>query len=222
MEQETIEVQTLASALEPFNLSHVDAIKLDTQGTELEILKGLGPDLSKDLLLLEMEVPVIENYVGNPTNLPQVIEYAEKLGLDLFDMRCNRFPGNAIRKGVDFAPASLDAEWGLPSMGERLNEVDAVFFKDPRKLIDENESPQKLKRLISLLAIYYFFPEAVFAADYAHAKGLLPEDEKISILDTLRELHSMARQQTRIYEKHLKERNGLNWGQYMHTPSPST
>ena len=86
----------------------------------------------------------------------------------------------------------------------------------------ENGSPQKLKRLISLLAIYYFFPEAVFAADYAHAKGLLPEDEKISLLDTLRELHGMARLQTRIYEKHLKERNGLNWGQYMHTPSPST
>ena len=222
MHEETVEVQTLASALEVFQLSQVDAIKLDSQGTELEILKGLGPELSRDLLLVEMEIPVIENYEDNATNLPDVIRYCKGLELDLFDLRCNRFPGNAIRLGKDFTTLTLDAEWGLPSMGERLNEVDAVFFKDPRKLIDENGSPQKLKRLISLLAIYYFFPEAVFAADYAHAKGLLPEDEKISLLDTLRELHGMARLQTRIYEKHLKERNGLNWGQYMHTPSPST
>jgi hypothetical protein len=75
----------------------------------LEILKGLGPELSKDLLLIEMEIPVIANYVGNPTNLPEVIEYAEDLGLDLFDMRCNRFPGNSVRKGIDFAPNALNA-----------------------------------------------------------------------------------------------------------------
>ena len=107
-------------------------------------------------------------------------------------------------------------------MGERLNEVDAVFFKDPRKLIDEKWIASKAEEVDIFLLSIIFFPKLFFAADYAHAKGLLPEDEKISLLDTLRELHGMARLQTRIYEKHLKERNGLNWGQYMHTPSPST
>ena len=48
MHEETVEVQTLP-ALEVFQLSQVDAIKLDSQGTELEILKGLGPELSRDL-----------------------------------------------------------------------------------------------------------------------------------------------------------------------------
>jgi FkbM family methyltransferase len=222
MEQETIEVQTLASALELFNLSHVDAIKLDTQGTEFEILKGLGPELSRDLLLVEMEIPIIENYEGNATNLPDVIRYCKRLELDLFDLRCNRFPGNAIRLGKDFTTRTLDAEWGLPSMGERLNEVDAVFFKDPRKLIDEGCSQEKLRRLISLLALYYFFPEAVFAAEYGYGKDKLTLEEKDSIVQTLRELHAMARNQTRVYERHLKERDGMNWGQYMHVKSPST
>jgi FkbM family methyltransferase len=220
--EEEIEVQSLASVLEYLEVKHVDAIKLDTQGTELEILKGLGSSLSKDLLLIEIEIPVIENYKGSSTNLPEVIEYTQGLGLDLFDMRCNRFPGNSVRKGIDFAPNALNAKWGLPSMGERLNEVDAVFFKDPRKLVDENVSPEKFRKLISLLAVYYFFPEAAFAIDYAHSKGLFRDAEKVVILETLRELHNMARQQARIYEKHLDERNGLNWGQYMHLTSPST
>ena len=222
MEEETVEAQTLASALELFNLSHVDAIKLDTQGTEFEILKGLGPELSRDLLLVEMEIPIIENYEGNATNLPDVIRYCKRLELDLFDLRCNRFPGNIIRLGKNFATRTLHAEWGLPSMGERLNEVDAVFFKDPRKLIDEGCSQEKLRRLISLLALYYFFPEAVFAAEYGCGKEVLDPVERDSILQTLRELHAMARNQARVYERHLKERDGMNWGQYMHVKSPST
>ena len=103
-----------------------------------------------------------------------------------------------------------------------LAEVDAVFFKDPKKLINEGCSQEKLRRLIVLLAVYYFFPEAVFAAQYASEHDIISEEEKTEILETLAKLHGMARNQSRAYEKHLAERGGLNWGQYMHVPSPST
>ncbi len=220
--EESIEVQTLESALDIFRLKQVDAIKLDTQGTELEILKGLGPELSKDLLLIEMEIPIIGGYDGDATDLTSTIHFVEELGLDLFDFRCNRFPGNAVRLGKDFLKEKLAADLEVPSMAQRLAEVDAVFFKDPKKLIDEGCSQEKLRRLIVLLAVYYFFPEAVFAAQYASEHDIISEEEKTEILETLAKLHGMARNQSRAYEKHLAERGGLNWGQYMHVPSPST
>ncbi len=63
---QTVALDSLDALLEREQLQ-VDALKIDTQGTELEILSGAQHALQESVVLAEVEVSFIERYVGQAT-----------------------------------------------------------------------------------------------------------------------------------------------------------
>ncbi len=78
-------VKTLDSALHTAQLKHVDFIKLDTQGSELDILKG-GQLSLRNLYGVEIEVEFIQLYRGQPL-FRDCDAFLDAHGFELVDLR---------------------------------------------------------------------------------------------------------------------------------------
>ena len=78
-----IECDTLSSQLSGLNIELLDYLKIDTQGAELEILKGIG---SYRLLLIKIEVHFFSMYKNVPS-WHELINCLYNLGYVLIDMK---------------------------------------------------------------------------------------------------------------------------------------
>ena len=108
----------------------------------------------------------------------------------------------------------------LPPNANRLIEVDAIFFRDPRTLIRKGFESAKLRKLIALLVTYLFLPEAVFSACRS-ACNVLSNTETAQILEAIRVLHSSYSSEMRHVTSAIARAGGLQWAQYMWVPYPS-
>ena len=83
---EVIKVPTidLDSFCVEYNIQNVDFIKLDTEGSELDILKGSKYTIS-NCKLIYLECPIIEYNEGSP-NLNQYIEYLNSIDFIPYDI----------------------------------------------------------------------------------------------------------------------------------------
>ena len=70
-----IECTTIHESLKNLNITHLDFLKIDTQGSELEILKGIGHYRP---LAMRIEVQVVPMYENMP-NWTELINYLYKL-----------------------------------------------------------------------------------------------------------------------------------------------
>ena len=128
----------------------VDAIKVDTQGSELEILEGARRCLAS-VILAEVEVSFMERYQGQPL-AGDIIGFMQGCGFDLLDLhRLKRYRA-ANRSGVG------NIAFGLGQRAGRLSYGDALFFVGEQRLVervralppDEGER-LALKAMIALL-----------------------------------------------------------------------
>ena len=78
-----IECDTLSSQLSKLNIDLLDYLKIDTQGAELEILRGIG---SFRPLLIKIEVHFFSMYKNVPS-WHELISYLYNLGYVLIDMK---------------------------------------------------------------------------------------------------------------------------------------
>ena len=81
-----IEVDSLDNVLEEHNIENPDFIKLDTQGSEFEILKGGIKTLKSDILGLEIEVEFAKMYQDQHL-FSDVDKLARENGFYLFDIQ---------------------------------------------------------------------------------------------------------------------------------------
>ena len=70
-----IECTTIKESLKKFEIKNLDFLKIDTQGSELEILKGLGEYLP---LLMKIEVQIIPMYEHVPS-WTELVNYLYKM-----------------------------------------------------------------------------------------------------------------------------------------------
>lgn len=82
--QHTVPVESLDVLLEREQLL-VDALKIDTQGTELEILTGAQKALRDSVVLAEVEVSFVERYVGQAT-AATLINWMQERDLQLIEI----------------------------------------------------------------------------------------------------------------------------------------
>ena len=92
-----IECDTLENSLSKLNISHLDYLKVDTQGAELEILKGMG---KYQPLLIKLESHLFSMYKKVP-NWNELIDYIYKLNYVVIDWK-------GIGKHKTRVPAELD------------------------------------------------------------------------------------------------------------------
>ena len=74
-EEIEVECTTIKESLNELNIKYLDFLKIDTQGSELEILKGLGEYLP---LIMKIEIQIIPMYEKVP-NWGDVINYLYKM-----------------------------------------------------------------------------------------------------------------------------------------------
>ena len=123
---ETVECDTLSSSLKALNINTLDYLKIDTQGAELEILKGLE---NYRPLLIKCEVQIFPMYKKEPS-WTEVTDLLYKLGYIVSDWK--KIGSHATRTPV---------------------EMDMVFI--PNFLIESGKKLilEKEKEFISLMLI---------------------------------------------------------------------
>ena len=92
-----VECTTIKESLNKFKVNNLDFLKIDTQGSELEILKGIGEYFP---LLMKIEAQVIPMYKNVPT-WSELVNHLEKINY----MTCEWIE---IGKHVTRVPAEMD------------------------------------------------------------------------------------------------------------------
>jgi FkbM family methyltransferase len=164
---EKIEVDTLDSQLSKLDSPDVDFIKLDTQGTELLILKGARVTLEGAVFGVEMEVEFIPLYENQPL-FAEVDVFMRELGFQLFDLRRYFWKRNL----------------GQDTRGKgQIIYADALYLKSLDSIekswigIDEMRKARALKA-VSISLIYGYFDYALAICERAHMKGIFNGKEK--------------------------------------------
>lgn len=149
--QEVITMPTVAldDYLPKAGITSVDFMELDTQGTELDILRGAETLLTESVLGLKIEAEFNPFYEGQPL-FGDLDAFARSCGFILFDLSRYRYRRN-------HAPHNLQTR-GQVVYGH------AVYLKDYRLLPEAMKMEKGIK--LCMLADYYGF------ADYAYEIAL--------------------------------------------------
>lgn len=126
-----------------------DFVKIDTQGSELNILKGAGSCLDS-VIGLELEVEFLEMYKGQPL-FSEVDSFVREKGFELFDL--NRYWANRDNM------SKYNLNRGQIMFG------DAIYFRSLDSFYSINlhseQQKEKLLKLIIVFSLYGFFDAAV-------------------------------------------------------------
>jgi len=169
-------VRTLDSFIENGSIKDVDFLKLDTQGSELDILKGCRKFVLPRAFGIQIEVEFIEIYKNQPL-FWNVDEFMQRNGYQLFDLRRQYW------KRKDY--------YDYIGKGQ-LVFGDALYFKRMDFLFQELNSVQdnsygvsKIYKAILGCLIYGLFDYAVSIAKMGSELGYLSRNEYKDVLSKI-------------------------------------
>ena len=168
----------------------VDAMKLDTQGLELPILKA-AQRLVESCILIETETGFCENYKGE-TTFDQIAQYMSSMGFSLFDINADhRIPRRNTLAGA--------------SRQEQILWCEAIWMRDLLSTDHEavvNLSREKALKALCLYANHGCYSFGLEAAEFFYNKGLIWKEE----YETLRHDVSCWELGTRKQRRSLKKK----------------
>ena len=144
-ERINLKADSLSNLLNSQNIAALDFIKIDTQGSELEILRGAG-DLLKSVIGVEVEVEFVELYKGQPL-FQEVNSYISNWGMSLVDLKRTFWKRKSQHKNIKKG---------------QLIYVDALYLKEPEALLEGNCDEE---RLVKALVIYLAYGYSDIAID---------------------------------------------------------
>lgn len=131
----------------------IDALKIDTQGSELEILKGADACLSHSVILAEIEVSFFTRYVDQPL-AADIMTFMHRRGFGLLDF--HRLKRYRLVNAAGISNISL----GLGQRAGRLAYGDALFVLSDEQLnariadASPVEAEATVLRAITMLLVY--------------------------------------------------------------------
>lgn len=140
--------------------SAADAMKVDAQGAELEVLLGAQKLLDSELLLAEVEVSFIERYIAQPL-FGDVVAFMRSRGFDLLDLyRLRRYfrTNHRTLRTYQITPNSQSGQLAYADAVFFLN--DAALLSRLDRLTDAHKSSVLVKAIL-LLLIYGKFDRAL-------------------------------------------------------------
>jgi FkbM family methyltransferase len=150
-------------------------MKLDTQGTELEILSSLTSAQLDGLLCVELEVEFVELYKGQPT-FGDVHAFMQRHGFRLLDLRTHRSYRNAKDEAFHYLRKYLGTAAGSPALSAELVAGDALYV--PESLVRaSSESTARLVSFLCLLRMYGFYDLAFWLVEQAARQSAISPSE---------------------------------------------
>jgi len=150
--QQTVAIDSLDALLEREQLQ-VDALKIDTQGTELEILTGAQEALRRSVVLAEVEISFIERYLGQATGATLISWMQERdfQLIEIYRLKRYRHLNSCDIKNVGI---------GGGNRAGQLAFADAVFaltsdgFMRRRRLLSRDAAGRSLLSMLVSLVVY--------------------------------------------------------------------
>jgi len=225
-----IETETLANLVERNRQTRVDLIKLDIQGAELPVLKGLGPTMSDGLLGAEIEIG-LHDFFPQEVGLEAIIAHMRDHGLELFDVRVARVHRPRDNDHSYYQRRIFSVYDNSPTVSARIWEFDAVFFRR-KSLVLATADAATLRRMMVVYCVYNFYSEAYSLAEKAAAASMISAAEASALKSAIVALHrrtharswladtpAMNRWRQLMYR--IAPRSAPRWCQYMYQNYPS-
>lgn len=167
----TLQADSLNNLLEKERVTEVDFIKIDTQGSELEILQGASNFLD-GIIGLEVEVEFIKIYQDQPL-FPEVDRFIESHGFSLIDMKRTFWK----RKNADDG-----------SNKGQLVYADALYLKEPEQVMKSaNLSKEKIIKSINLYLVYGYVDLAISLLELARLDNVVSKDLNNTLLSLIKD-----------------------------------
>jgi FkbM family methyltransferase len=165
--QRTVETVSMNSFLPEAGVAGCDFLELDTQGTELEILRGAEHFLLTTVVGLKTEAEFSPLYEGQPL-FGALDEYLRGFGFMLFDLTRNRYRRTAMHHDLITRGQLL---WG-----------DALYLRDYRRFTGDTAKERVLK-LCVIAGLLGFHDYALEAWDFVlrEGAGALTEIERAAL-----------------------------------------
>ena len=150
VETQDMETVDLDSFVEENKVDEVDFIKLDVEGSELDVLKGAVNCLQQSVLGLSIEV-LFHGSIRNQPTFSEIDLFLNSLGFNLFDLAIYRHARKAL-------PLPIISDLGDTKHGQVLW-AQALYLRDAVSELEANESTNKwnkfkVLKLASLMEIF--------------------------------------------------------------------
>jgi FkbM family methyltransferase len=175
-----VQCSSLADFLEEHDRPVPALVKLDTQGTELEILSSLASSQLEQVLCIEVEVEFVEMYVGQPT-FGDVHAFMQEHGFRLLDLRTHRSYRNAHDRPRHFLRQHLNTAVGSAALSAELVAGDALYLREP-DVGASSMTPALLIAYLCVLRIYRFYDLSFWLVEQAVTHRVITAAQRDALL----------------------------------------
>jgi FkbM family methyltransferase len=228
--EQCIETRRLSSIMDDAGEAHVDLIKLDIQGAELEALRGLGQERLSSLLGAELEVGMHAFYPPE-ARFPAVEEFANEIGMELFDVRVARARRPLHGEDGAYEAEVFSVDPNSPTIAARIWEFDAVYFRRKSLLLARGDRSE-LRRMALVYATYNYYSEAHSLIEKAEQANIFDIDTARDLKQAIVDLHHVANyrpwlantafwRKIRALGMRVAPRNAPRWCQHMYQGYPN-
>ncbi|MDO8557236.1 MAG: FkbM family methyltransferase [Candidatus Jorgensenbacteria bacterium] len=203
----TIDTIDFDSFADTHGISDVDFMKLDTEGSELDILRGSINQLKRTVLGISCEVLFFPWRDGGET-FSEVEQFLRPLGFKLYDLDVWRFANKSFPSFNSVAPVgsnSPNASYGQIIQGQ------AVFFRDPvaeienKKLILSDWDEARIIKMASLFEHFRMPDCAIELLDVAVKHRIITDSEKMPVQKFHDLITSGFLGRATTYERYIKK-----------------
>lgn len=146
--EETVNLKSVSEILASVEFPRIDCVKIDTQGSELDILEGIAlAGALGDVCSICCEAPSVPaSYIGQPP-LSAFFAFFEANGFELFDVMANR--------AFALVPARPKVH-RLLGTSSRAMDMDVLFFKSQASVVARRDSSLVARMILSYCAYNYY------------------------------------------------------------------
>jgi len=216
---EPVATRTLADVMDAERQKEIHIIKLDTEGTELEILRGLDSDRLASVYAVESEIELRGDLVGR-TNFHDFHQFMSDVGMELYDVRVNRYVTKRSREGISYQEKYLGKSPKSASVATRAYQFDVVYFRSANSLL-EKRNPASIRKLIFCFCVYNYFADALHLLELSKEKGIFSQTVFEELVESVRGLHAINEQQVGAVDQILALTQGQVYSHYTWVPYPA-
>jgi FkbM family methyltransferase len=166
-------------------------MKLDTQGTELSILRGMEERHWRDLLAVQSEFHFVEFYLGEPL-FHDLDAFMRSRGFMMFDMLLHRKYRTDGRERHHYLRKHFGIARNRHDISARATGGDVFYIRPPERVLDD-ANPVEMARMLAILLMYRCLDEALWFVTEAQRRALVSAAEAGDLFGLIRGLAPEAR-----------------------------